>query len=329
MRPGGRICLTLSAALLCGAAIASGWHWPAGRPAPHVPADNLMQAAKVELGRRLFYDADLSADGSMACSTCHVQRHAFADSTRTRPGVHGDAGRRNVPGLANVAWARSLTWGDPHVKTLEAQVLIPVLGQDPVEMGMHGQEAEIARRLGKDACYGQMFRSAFPEAQGRIDMTSVAKALSAFERTLISTNAPYDRWRRGDQAALSPTERAGERLFTRDCASCHAGPDLSDGRFHRIEPATADRGLGAITGKASDDGRFRTPNLRNVALTGPYLHDGSATTIADAIARHLMLKGPAQDERMTIIAFLGAMTDKDFVGEKAYALPDSACGVAL
>lgn len=286
------------------------------------------EAARIELGRRLFYDADLSADGSMACSSCHVQRHGFADSVATHPGVHGEPGRRNAPGLANVVRARSLTWGDPRVRTLEAQVSIPVLGDDPVEMGMKGQEAEIARRLERDPCYVSMFRAAFPDMGGRIDMATVARAIAAFERSMISSDAPLDHWRRGVRDALTPVQRQGGALFARDCASCHAGPDMSDGRFHAIESAGRDRGLGLATGKAGDDGRFRTPMLRNVALTAPYLHDGSARTLSEAIARHRGVRLDA-GQMAAVGAYLDAMTDRSFVADKRYALPDSACGRAL
>lgn len=327
-----RLRLSLLAAaglLLVGAAGSPArWVWPEGRPAPRVPADNAMIAAKVELGRRLFYDADLSIDGSMSCATCHVQRRAFADGNATHPGVHGDPGRRNVPGLSNVAWAKSLTWGDPRVKTLEAQAMIPVTGLSPIEMGMNGKETEIAVRLGRDACYVRMFRNAFPETAGRIDLTAVAKALAAFQRTMISNNAPYDQWRAGNATALSDIELRGERAFRRTCASCHSGPDLSDGRFHAAVPASKDRGLGEITGRARDDGRFRTPGLRNVMVTAPYLHDGSASTIGQAIDRHVAPR-IAAGERAAIEAFLGALTDRAFTSDQRLSLPQSACGVAL
>lgn len=325
------IALGLAAsALLLGGAVAGGWSWPRGRAAPPVPADNAMSTAKVELGRRLFYDADLSIDGSMACSTCHVQRHAFADGNATHPGVHGDPGRRNVPGLANVAWAQSLTWGDPRVRTLEAQMLIPVTGTHPVEMGMAGKEAEIATRLARDSCYVSIFRDAFPETDGRIDIGAVGKALAAFERSMVSADTPYDRWLAGDASALSADQQRGARVFGRACAACHSGPDLSDGQFHAARFGPADRGLGEITGRAADDGRFRTPGLRNVMLTAPYLHDGSAKTVAEAIDRHVRLERRITlAERDTIVTFLGALTDRAFVSDPRYALPRTACGRAL
>lgn len=292
-------------------------------PRLRVPADNLMSTAKVELGRRLFYDADLSIDGTMACATCHEQHRGFADGNRVHPGVHGDTARRNVPGLANVAWLKSYTWGDPRIRTLEAQVLVPVLGTAPVEMGMNGQEAEISRRLGQDACYRTMFATAFPGVSNPIDMPHVAMALAAFERTMVSFASPYDLG-----VALSPEARAGRRIFSQKCAGCHSGPLFTDGKFHRIMPSAAnDRGLGEVTNKARDDGRFRTPPLRNVAATAPYFHDGSAPTLADAIDRHPGRRPSATREKL--VAFLRSLTDKAFLQDERLSLPSQTCGRPL
>lgn len=317
-----------AAASLLGAAFARApsWEWPTS-VAPRVPRDNPMSPAKVELGRRLFYDADLSIDGTMACSTCHEQHRGFADGNRTHAGVHGEPARRNVPGLANVAWLPSFTWGDPRIRSLETQVLVPVLGGEPVEMGMKGQEREIAARLSRGDCYRIMFQTAFPETRGRIDMPAVAKALAAFERTLISYDALYDRARNGG-APLAPLIRQGETVFRRDCSTCHAGPNFTDGQFHKVGAwKPADRGLGEVTGHQSDDGRFRTPGLRNVAVTGPYLHDGSASTIEDAIKYHAALRG--QGELPALLAFLATLTDEGFLKDPRFSLPATACGKVL
>lgn len=280
--------LIIATAALILSAAAAPWQWtlPAGIHAPRVPSDNPMSADKIELGRRLFYDADLSIDGTMSCATCHEQHRAFADGNATHGGVHGDAGRRNVPGLANVAWMTTLTWGDPRLTTLEAQAAVPVTGKTPVEMGMAGQEPEIARQLARDGCYRAMFARAFP-GDGAIDFAHVAKALAAFERTLISFNSPYDAWRRGDRSALSPRAAIGAAEFRRSCSSCHSGPLFSDGRFRKLlPPPSGDSGLGEITLAAADVGRFRTPSLRNVELTAPYFHDGSVKTLSAAIRLH-------------------------------------------
>lgn len=264
----------------------------------------------------------------MACATCHEQRRAFADGNATHAGVHGDPGRRNVPGLVNVASFRTLTWGDPRIRTLEEQVAVPVMGVRPVEMGMAGQQAEIARRLAKDACYPAMFARAFP-GDPTIDYPHVAEALAAFERALVAFDSPYDQWRRGE-TQLPVAAMHGMKLFQRACASCHSGKLLSDGRFHRLlTPAPADTGLGEVTGKAEDVGRFRTPSLRNVVLTGPYFHDGSARTIAEAIGRHPGAGRFTGKQLLALEAMLGALTDKRFISDPRYALPDEACGKRL
>ena len=293
-------------------------------PEPAVPPGSETTPARVELGRRLFYDADLSADGTMACATCHEQKHAFADGNRTHPGVTGEPGRRNVPGLANVGWMSPLTLADPAITTLEAQVATPLLGTHPVEMGMAGRAAAIAGRLGRDSCYRTMFARAFPQTGGAIDLANVARALASFERRLASFDSAYDR------GALPEPARAGSALFARACASCHAGPLFTDLKAHRLGPvdrAADDQGLFEKTGSEDDRGRFRTPSLRNVALTGPWWHDGSAPGLDAAIARHGKAYGPA--ELASLTAFLAALSDPGFTTRKDLALPDRACGKRL
>ena len=303
--------------------------WPTGLPVSSRPAGEsavppATEQARVELGRRLFYDADLSRDGTMACATCHEQKHAFADGNRTHPGVTGEPGRRNVPGLANVRWIAPLTFADPAQTTLEAQVAVPVFGTHPVEMGMKGLEGEIAVRLGRDDCYVRQFRSAFPREEGRIDPANVARALAAFERTLVSFGSAFDR------GTLSPDEGKGRAVFARDCAACHAGPLFTDRAYHRLDPldpAAPDQGLFEATGRAGDRARFRTPSLRNVLLTGPWWHDGGAGTIEEALRRHRRPITPA--DMAALVAFLGALSDPAFTTRADLAMPDKACGRAL
>jgi len=279
------------------------------------------KAARVELGRRLFYDADLSRDGTMACATCHEQFHAFADGNRTHPGVTDEPGRRNVPGLGNVGRFSPLTWADPRQTTLADQVSVPVLGTHPVEMGMAGQQGEIVRRLAANPCYRALFARAFPSGDGSVTYPRVAEALSSFEATLISRGSPYDRGMLSDQA------RAGQKIIRRDCAGCHAGRDFTDLRFHALEaPQPRDLGLSEITGKAADKGAFRTPSLRNVAVTAPYFHDGASPTLAAAIARHGLHY--AAPDQAAIEVFLTALTDQSFLTNAALSLPrPGACPV--
>ncbi|PVM92675.1 cytochrome-c peroxidase [Caulobacter radicis] len=289
-----------------------------------------MSDAKVALGRKLFYEADLSIDGTMSCATCHEQRRGFTDSNRTHPGVHGDPGRRNIQTLANVGYFRALTWGDPGVKTLEAQALIPIAGAKPVEMGFAGQEAVLTARLAGQACYRRMFGEAFPEVGGEVSMVTIAKALAAFQRTLVSFDSPHDRRKRGKAVAVSAEAERGERLFRANCASCHAGPlftDADKARFHRIDaPFTGDQGLADVTGEATDAGRFRTPSLRNVALSAPYLHDGSAPTLEIAIRRHRVAMRLGDRQVADLVEFLGTLTDEAFVTDPRFSLPEPGCG---
>jgi cytochrome c peroxidase len=285
-----------------------------------VAADPKEETVRAALGRRLFYDADLSLDGTMACATCHEQRHGFADGNRTHPGITGEPARRNVPGLANVGRRKVLTWGDPRLGTLEAQFLVPVLGTHPVEMGMAGKEGELARRLGANACYRALFKAGFPEEQGTVGMDTIARAISSFQRILISRDTPIDR---GEMP--SDEARSGQKLFKRDCASCHSGPDYTDDRFHRvagIQPA--DRGLGEITGRSEDDGKFRTPSLRNAAVGAPYFHDGASRTLSEAIARHAGIAFKPEEDR-AVLAYLDRMTDRTFLTDRRFAYPDEPC----
>jgi cytochrome c peroxidase len=311
------------------------WRLPAGVAPPPVPADNPMSDAKVALGRRLFYDADLSIDGTMACATCHEQRRAFTDSNATHPGVHGDPGRRNIMALANVGYFSSLTWGDPRVARLEDQALIPIAGQHPVEMGFAQQEHVLTARLAADACYQRMFVQAFPEAGGEVSMATIGKALGAFQRTLLSFDAPYDQRRRGQDVAISTEASRGQKLFfgTAQCSTCHAGPLFTDATsatpergFHRIDlPFSGDQGRGEITGRASDQAQFRTPSLRNVALTWPYLHDGSAKSLSQAIRRHRIAIRLGETQVADLVAFLDTLTDQRFVADPRFSLPAPGC----
>lgn len=283
--------------------------------------------AQVALGRRLFHDGDLSINGTLSCATCHDPRHAFADGVRAHPGAHGEPGLRNVPSLVNVGSFSPLTWGNASLTTLEQQAMVPIAGEDPVEMGMKGQEAELVRRLSTNPCYRKLFRAAFPVTRGRIDFISVSAALAAFQRTIVSHETAWDRAAAGGSPLDAATVR-GEALFGRECAGCHAGREFTDLAFHRLpggptDPANGDFGLARATGRQEDRGRFRTPSLRNVALTAPYLHDGSADTIAEAIARHGTALSPA--ETAEVETFLNALTDTAVGADPRYARPGKAC----
>ncbi len=255
-----------------------------------------MSAAKVELGRRLFYDRRLSANGEMSCATCHRPELAFSDG-RARPlGITGEAHPRSAPSLAGVAYASSLTWDDPAPPSLERQLSTPLLGHEPIEMG-NERAAALLDRLRGDLPLRWQFAAAFPEEDEPLSFDNLAKAIACFERTLISGGSAFDRWAYGNEDdALSPSARRGLALFYSarvGCGECHArftfsGPIVYQGSADAA-PLFYNTGLydlrrqipGRQPGprppypRKSDEGRFRVPSLRNVAVTAPYMHDGS------------------------------------------------------
>jgi cytochrome c peroxidase len=278
-------------ALALAAILAFEWQLPPGFPLPHVTPDNRMSAARFELGRRLFYDPRLSADGTQSCATCHQQSRAFTD---------GRTHARNTMTLTNVAYNTSFTWRDPNLRSLEQHVLVPMFN----ELGFRKHERAILDRLrGEDA----LFRAAFPGERKPIHVGNIARALATFERALISGRSPYDKAvYDGEHAAMSDAAWRGMRLFTVHCSECHAGFNLSG-------PV---RYVGNGTAKPA---RIRVPTLRNVALTGPYLQDGSLTTLAGAIDRYK--KGFSANEKRDLVAFLEALTDREFVTDPRFASP--------
>jgi len=267
--------------------------WAALPEAAPAPADNPTTPAKVVLGRRLFEETRLSGDGSLSCASCHDLRgKAGGDGRATARGSGGRIGPRNTPTVWNAAFQSVLFW-DGRARSLEEQAGGPIL--NPIEMGLPSA-AEAERRLAVDPSYRTAFAAAFGDAA--ITFGRIAQALAAFERTLVTPDAPYDRYVRGDAQALSQLQLRGMALFeSLGCVTCHAGPAFSDasllgGRAPlRLFPANpvsfetrydllADRGA---TGQAGSRGVWRVPSLRNVALTGPYFHNGAVDDLAEAV----------------------------------------------
>ncbi|MCW2266928.1 cytochrome c peroxidase [Gluconobacter cerinus] len=282
-----------------------------GAAFPAIAANISPTAAKIELGHRLFYDADLSRDGSMSCATCHEQRHAFSDANPTHPGVTDEDGIRNVPPLANVGQFHTLTWINQHVTTLEDQFFIPLSGHHPVEMGMTDMP-ELARRLFANPCYRVLFSKAFPEKNIPIDARSVAQAMSAFEQELISDKSPWDLRLSG--ATRSQTN--GKKIFfgKGKCSSCHQPPLFTDQEFHALSTSYSEP--------------IRTPSLRNVEVTAPYLHDGSAPTLRKAILAHPKSNLLSQKELIELMAFLKLLTDHNFLSDASLGLPSEECPIS-
>lgn len=359
---------------------ATPWNWSvdAGLPvhfaAPPVPADNPMSRAKVELGRHLFYDKRLSGNGTLACAGCHFQHLAFTDGRALPVGSTGDTVPRSAQGLANVAYQSTLTWANPLLMTLERQMETPLFGAHPVEMGLTtANQGKVLARFARDESrvgYPALFAAAFPEvpAAKRFSMSHVIQAISAFERTLISGDSRFDRAQRG-LASLSPAEERGLKLFQGDaakCSQCHGGFNFSDQSpedghrdphppFHNTGLYNVDghgsypvlnRGVYETSLVASDMGKFRAPSLRNVAMTAPYMHDGSKPSL-QAVLAHYARGGtvtasgpdagdgrtnPYKDERVSsirlteqdqadLIAFLNTLTDDAFLTNPRLADP--------
>jgi cytochrome c peroxidase len=254
-----------------------------------------MSDAKVRLGRHFFYDKRLSGNGAQSCASCHRQELAFTDGRATALGSTGEAHPRGSMSLVNVAYNSSLTWANAELASLEEQVLIPIFSAEPVELGMHGREEELLERLRADDRYVRLFEEAFPSEP--VDVRNVAKALASFVRSIVSARSPYDRYYRGGEPdAISDAAKRGEALFFTDglagCFRCHSGSNFTDASFHNtglynlageLSYPTLNPGLYQQTNDPKDVGRFRTPSVRNVAVTAPYMHDGSVATLEDVL----------------------------------------------
>ena len=241
------------------------------------PKDNPATAARVELGKLLFFDPRLSGDNKMSCATCHLPEKGFADGLKTATGHRGRKLARNTQTVLNVAFLKPLFW-DGRAKSLEEQALIPIAAKDEMNQDLGKLETELNAVPG----YVKRFRKVFGT---RVTRDGIAKALAAFQRSLVAGPSPFDRYLRGEKKALSASAKRGFELFRGDagCIRCHNGPLLSDGRFYRIGVSFKDKGLAAVTKKRTDNYRFRTPALRNVAETAPYMHDGSMKTLNDVV----------------------------------------------
>ena len=244
-----------------------------------VPPGNPPTVAAAALGQRLFFDAMLSADGSVSCASCHRPERAFADTVPRSSGVFGRHASRNTPSILNAGYGTSLFW-DGRARTLEDQVLQPITNPD--EMGAN--LSAVVRRLADRPTYRDMFRSSFDED---VTATNLARALATYVRTLRAGGSAADRYAAGDETALDADARAGLRLFQGKarCVECHFGPLFTDERFHNtgVGWGGEDTGHMGVTHAAADRGKFNTPSLRNVALTAPYMHDGSLATLEDVV----------------------------------------------
>jgi cytochrome c peroxidase len=345
------------------------WNLPKGFPQPYVPADNPMTAAKVELGRYLFYDTRMSVNGKESCASCHKQELAFTDGLAVARGATGQLHSRNAMSLVNVAYSAALTWSNPQMKSLEQQALVPMFGDHPVELGLReGHPFPSAIRA--DAKYQELFKHAFPAAVDPFTVNNVTRAIASFERSILSARSPYDRYHYfRDDSAISDSAKRGEILFFNQhlaCFRCHGGFAFTDStvsernadrriEFHNtglynvpglLSYPAPNVGTYEYTKEPADVGKFKAPTLRNIALTAPYMHDGSIASL-EGVLDHYQAGGRAiqsgshagnghdnpnkdlliggftlsEQDRKDLIAFLDSLTDQEVLHDTRFANP--------
>jgi len=318
---------------------AAGAKFPAKVPlglkgAPDAPEDNPTTAAKVALGKLLYFDKRISADGTVSCATCHDPAKGWTDQAPVSTGIRGQKGGRSAPTVLNAAYMDAQFW-DGRAATLEDQAKGPI--QNPIEMGSTHQET--VKRIAGVKGYAPYFKAAFGD--GTVDIDRVAKAIAAFERTVLTGNSPFDRWQAGDKTAMSAAAVRGFALFNSstkaNCAICHDGFNFSDSDYHNLgvglKAEKPDLGRFDVTKQEKDKGAFKTPTLRNLADTAPYMHDGSEKTLKSVVEFYNRggEKNPQLDGRIhplnltpaevdDVVAFLDALNG-DKVRIKAPALP--------
>jgi cytochrome c peroxidase len=319
----GLVCLTFLALTGCQKNRFS-LNIPPDFPDPVIPKDNIPDAARVQLGKKLFFDKNCSLDSTIACSSCHIPDRAFTDGQSISPGIYGRRGKRNSPSILNAAYL-DLVNKDGGVVKLDMQPLVPI--EDDHEMGI--SILKLAERLNRDPEYVHLSQ----EAYGRTpDPYVITRALSSFVRTLYSGDSPLDHYNRGDSTALGIDALAGKKLFESNrlnCTACHHGFNFTNNEFENngLYEDYRDIGRALITLDSSDTGKFRVPSLRNVAITAPYMHDGSLATLGEVVDHYEKTgQNPTQlqsqklkaftltgGEREALIAFLHSLTDQRYL----------------
>ncbi|MFQ5956266.1 MAG: cytochrome-c peroxidase [Candidatus Brocadiales bacterium] len=301
---------------------------PMGLPDLEVPADNPMSPEKVALGKKLYFDTRLSFDNTVSCATCHDLRLSGTDSGAVSTGIRGQKGGRSAPPSVNAAYMDTQFW-DGRAPSLEEQAKGPPT--NPIEMGMPSHNFLVEKIKGIDE-YREGFQKAFG---GEITTDNVVKAIAAYERTLLSANSPFDRFRYGgEEDAISELAKTGMGVFVGKgrCVTCHQFTAsyalFTDNNFHNIgvgmDNENPDLGRYLVTGKEKDKGAFKTPSLRNIALTAPYMHDGSETTLEDVVAFYdkggnpnphldgaIMSLNLTHIEEMALVEFMKSLTSSD------------------
>lgn len=349
------------------------WGIPARFALPIEPRNNGMSEAKFQLGRHLFYDTALSGNGTQSCASCHIQALGFADGQALPTGSTGDVLSRNAQGLLNVAYNATLTWANTSLLELEDQAVVPLFSDDPVEQGLNeSNEERVVESLRTHPRYPALFAAAFPDEGDPIHLNNVILAISSFVRGMVSFDTAFDRFQAGDSSALSASAQRGMDLFfseALDCFHCHGGYNFSDSTIDRtMNTALVERpfhntglfniggrgdypddntGIFHLTGIPSHMGKFRAPTLRNIAVTAPYMHDGSMHSLDEVIdfyaagGRNITAGPHAGDGRVNpfkdslingftltgsdkqdLIAFLNSLTDHTFNTNPRFSNPE-------
>lgn len=280
---------------------------PAGLPALKTPKDNPLSEAKIELGKQLYFDPRLSRDNTVSCVSCHDPAKGWSNGEAVATGIGGQKGGRSAPTIVNSAYQYFQFW-DGRAAELEGQALGPI--QNPIEMNMTLEE--LIPKLNAIEGYRTQFQEVFG-ADATAD--GVAKAIAAFERTVLSGDAPFDRFKAGDAKALSEAAERGRKVFFNkaQCSSCHTGPNFSDGAFHNIgigmDKEKPDEGRRTESKLEGDRGAFKTPTLREIARTAPYMHDGSLATLEDVVEYYN--KGGTPNPQLDEAIFPLNLTDEE------------------
>ena len=345
------------------------WALPKGFPKPNVPKNNPMSDAKVAVGRRLFYDVRLSGNGKQSCGSCHMQALAFTDGKAQAVGSTGQVHPRGAQSLINVVYNSTLTWANPALVTLEKQMEVPLFSADPVEMGVTDANRDtVLGRIKQDRWYDARFRKAYPGLKKPITWTTIIRSIAAFQRSMVSADSRYDRYLEG-KARFTAAEQRGMELFMGERAECHhchgsfifndqvtyKGSPVVKPLFHNTglynlggtgafpEP---NRGVFELTGDPKDMGAFKAPSLRNIAVTAPYMHDGSVPTLEAAVDHYagggrVIADGPfagdgranpykdplitaielSPGDKADLVAFLKTLTDKRVLTDKRLSDP--------
>lgn len=304
-----------------------------GLPPAPVPDGNALTPGKAALGRILYFERRLSLDNTTSCATCHNPKLGWTDHRPTVLGVREQLGARNAPTILNAAYEKAMFW-DGRMATLEEQSKEPIA--NPREMGLSLEEAE--KRVQSIPGYAPLFTAAFGDSKVTIDR--IADAIASFERTVVSADSPYDRYLAGDRRAMTRAALRGKKLFNgkAKCAQCHTGPTFSDGRFHNVgvglQRRVQDLGRFDVTKQESDRGAFKTPTLRNLGGSFPYMHDGSQATLAEVIdyfdkggfgnqwlSADIKPLGLTSREKRDLLAFLGSLDGTNMIVEPPEEFP--------